>query len=60
MDVATNDELGRLTYETYAEAVNHVSVNGDALWEWDDLPQRVVDAWVRAALAVKNRVAVEE
>lgn len=49
--------LGRLNYETYAQAVGGTSVRGDTLWTWEELAKRnpvAAAAWEHAAVAVAD------
>jgi hypothetical protein len=47
------ESFGRLAYDAYARKAGGRSlVSGDRLPPWDDLDQKIKDAWLAAASAV--------
>jgi precorrin-2 methylase len=50
------ENLGRICYEAYADAVEWKSVRGDPLPAYNDLIERVQDAWQDAAEAVAEHL----
>ncbi|WP_445396461.1 hypothetical protein ACSMX9_22645 [Streptomyces sp. LE64] len=51
--------LGEAAYQAYAAAVDNVSVSGDPLPAWGDLPTRIRAAWTIAAEQVRHHVHSE-
>lgn len=51
-------ELGRIAYNAYCDEVGWKAFNGDSLLEFDDLPDRIRNAWIRSADEVKTRIAL--
>ena len=45
---------GQIGYEAYAKAVGNKSWNSDSLQIWENLPQRIKNAWHAAAIAAIN------
>lgn len=58
MSGLTSDDLGRAAYEAYGRSVNHKTVAGDDMWQWDELPIHLREAWVTAAIAVRTKLEI--
>jgi hypothetical protein len=59
--VVTDDEVGRIAWDTYSKAVGGKAFNGDPLPTWDvmckdEKKENLVVAWKRAARAVATHV----
>ena len=52
--VATDERLGRVTYEAYAETRHWKNFDGKPLPTWDRLPTSIAFGWLKAAQAVKH------
>ncbi|GAA0494145.1 hypothetical protein Ade02nite_20640 [Paractinoplanes deccanensis] len=52
-------QLARIAYDAYCTAVGGKAFNGDDLPAFDDVPQRIKDAWIVAATAVADKVREE-
>lgn len=57
----TDDEIGRIAWDTYSKAVGGKAFNGDPLPSWDAMckdekKENLVVAWKRAARAVASHV----
>lgn len=49
------DELGRVAYEAYGEAVGWTTFSGQKMPTWEDQNERLKLAWNRAAEEVVRR-----
>lgn len=45
----TPESRGQIAYTTYGKKVGFTAVNGDPMPLWDDLPERIQQAWISAA-----------
>jgi hypothetical protein len=52
-------EFARIGYTAYCTAVGGKAFNGDDLPAFDDIPQRIKDAWAVAGTAIADRVREE-
>lgn len=52
----TDTELAQVAYRAYGETTDFKNFRGDPMPEWADLPQKIQQAWVAAADAVKEEV----
>lgn len=55
-----NNELTRLAeiaYRAYGETTDFKNFRGEPMPEWDDLPEKIRQAWTAAAGAVKEATA---
>lgn len=52
----TGLRLARIAYDAYCEAVGGKAFNGDDLPPFDDVPQRIKDAWLAAVNAVSEEI----
>ena len=50
----------QIAYEAYGDYVGWVSYNNEHMPTWQNLPQRIRDAWESAALAVRKAVLDKE
>lgn len=48
--------LAQIAYEAYCDQREWKAFNGDALPQWDKVPEYIKDAWWEAAEAVGNKV----
>ena len=46
--------LAREAYKAYGAVTDFKNFQGNPMPEWDDLPQKIRDAWVAAAAKVKQ------
>lgn len=46
------DLLGKAGYEAYAKSTGGKTFDGREMPKWEDLPQRIRDAWTQAANAI--------
>ncbi len=53
-----DETYGRLGYETYGMTTGGRTFDGRDMPKWDELPQRIRDAWCNAADAIAD-LAVE-
>jgi hypothetical protein len=49
MTTTTPESRGQLAYTAYCRSVEFKAVNGDDLPVWADLPERIRQAWMKAA-----------
>lgn len=49
-------ELARVGYDAYCVSVGGVAFNGDRLPEFKDVPDKIQQAWMNAAVAIKVAV----
>lgn len=49
-------QWGKVGYEAYGEQVGWKAYNGEAMPQWEQLPQRIQDAWHAAASAIEDAV----
>ncbi|MCP9947295.1 hypothetical protein [Actinomadura madurae] len=50
------DELARTAYDAYGETTDHKNFRGDPMPAWEDLGERIQNAWRAAARAVAEAV----
>jgi hypothetical protein len=48
--------LARIGYDAYCTAVGGKAFNGDDLPAFDNVPQRIKDAWLVASTAIKEEI----
>jgi hypothetical protein len=53
------NELARVAYDAYCEAVGGKAFNGDTLPGFDAVPERIRNAWVVSVSAVVRRLEDE-
>jgi hypothetical protein len=53
-DIRNDDRVGaaRRAYTTYARTVDWTAVNGDPLPQWDNVSEKIQEAWIRAVATV--------
>ena len=54
-EIVDNPCHGQVAYEAYAKAVGGKAWNGEPLKTYDELPERIKDAWSTAAMAVIHK-----
>jgi len=54
------EDLARIAYDAYAQAVGNKAFNGDDLPPFTAVPQHIQSAWFAAVTAVANRVREDE
>jgi hypothetical protein len=59
-EMLSENELGRLAYDTYVQSVGGVAFNGDKLPPFEGLSVKISVAWVAAARAVACAVRNEQ
>lgn len=50
--------LGRKGYEAYAKATGGKTFDGRDMPTWEQLPERIVNAWNAAAVAIAEEVLI--
>lgn len=54
------EDLARIAYDAYAQAVGGKAFNGDDLPPFAAVPERIQSAWLAAVTAVANQVREDE
>ena len=49
--------LARIAYQAYGETTDFKNFRGEPMPEWDDLPEKIRQAWEAAAAAVQEAAA---
>lgn len=49
--------LARIGYEAYGQTTDFKNYQGLPMPAFDDLPPRIIEAWVNASLAIKTAVS---
>jgi len=51
------DDIGECAYNGYCETSNYKSlISGDELPTWDELPEKIKNAWINSALKVLSLI----
>lgn len=49
--------MAKVAYRAYGETTDFKNFRGEPMPEWGDLPDRIQQAWIAAAVAVKEATA---
>ena len=52
--------FGKVNYEAYRKEMNNKAWNGDALKDFEELPENVRNGWIKSAIVVLNEYLIYE